>query len=321
MSPQILSESALLRLIADRWAGTAPVAELEVLRDTLLDRYGRAVVGILYYGSCLRTGDASAGLVDLYLIVDGYRAAYGPSPRALFNWLLPPNVFYLELPVGSGKVRAKYALLSLPQLRRGTCCWLQPYLWGRLAQPVALLHARDEAARAALLEAMGQAVVRFIDATLPVLPGRFSARELWEQGLTRSYRTELRAERAGRQAELFAADEPYYRALTAAALPCCRLPVYAEGEGPDTLYVAEIGRTQRWLARTAWLLRRLQGRLLHLLRLVKGLFTFSGGVDYVLWKLERHSGVRLEASERVRRHPLLFGWGLVWRLYRRGAFR
>lgn len=279
------------------------------------------MVGILYYGSCLRKGDASEGLVDLYLIVEGYRAAYGPSPRALFNWLLPPNVFYLEHPFGQGKVRAKYALLSLPQLQRGTCCWLQPYLWGRFAQPIALLHARDEAARRALLEAMGQALLRFVAATLPLLPERFSVRDLWEQGLAQSYRTELRAERAGRQAELFATDEPYYRALTDAALPRLGLRVRKEAEDPDAAYRAQIGQGRRWLARATWFLRRVQGRLLHLLRLVKGLFTFSGGVDYILWKLERHSGVRLEASERVRRHPLIFGWGLVWRLYRRGAFR
>ena len=94
-----------------------------------------------------------------------------------------------------------------------------------------------------------------------------------------------------------------------------------EGNATDCTYVSDIGPTRRWLARVAWSLRKLQGRLLHVLRLMKGLFTFSGGVDYILWKLERHSGVKVEVSDRVRKHPLIFGWGLVWRLYRRGAFR
>lgn len=284
-------------------------------------RYGDAVAGIVYYGSCLRKGDVSDGLVDLYVIVDGYRTAYGASPRALFNWLLPPNVFYLELPLSKGTVRAKYALLSLAQLKRGTCCWFQPYLWGRFSQPVALLHVRDDAAAQALLQAMGQAVLTFVDATLPVLPVRFSARELWEQGLARSYRTELRAERDDRQTELFYDDESYYSDLTTAVLALSHLPVRREGEGMGCTYVADIGRSRRWLARAAWFLRTVQGRLLHVLRLLKGLTTFNGGVDYVLWKLERHSGVRVDVSDRVRSHPLIFGWGVVWRLYRRGAFR
>ena len=286
-----------------------------------MHRYGDAVAGILYYGSCLRKGDATDGLVDLYVIVAGYRAVYGNSAQAILNWLLPPNVFYLELPVGEGKVRAKYAILSLAQLERGTCRWFQPYLWGRFAQPSALLRARDESTAQTLLHAIGQAVTTFVDATLPVLPARFSTRDLWEQGLTRSYRTELRAERTGRQAELYRDAESSYVELTAAALADSRFAVSPEGEGAGDDYRADIGRARRRAARAAWYLRTVQGRLLHVLRLIKGLFTFSGGVDYVLWKLERHSGVRLEVSDRVRRHPLIFGWGLVWRLYRRGAFR
>lgn len=317
-----VSVPAHVRLIARRWEATPLVPELALLGEDLLRRYGDAVVGILYYGSCLRKGDASEGLVDLYVIVDTYRSVYRLSPRGLLNWLMPPNVLYLELPVADGKVRAKFALLSLPQLKRGTCCWFQPYLWGRFAQPTALLCARDEAAARALLGAMGQAVLTFIAATLPLLPERFSARDLWEQGLARSYATELRAERAGRQAELFGDDEPYYADLTAAALAVSGLRVRREGDGAaGATYLAEIPGTRRWLARRAWSLRRVQGRLLHVLRLLKGLFTFSGGVDYVLWKLERHSGVRVEVSERARRYPLIFGWGLVWRLYRCGAFR
>jgi len=310
-----------LKLIESNWQSKPPAPELSTLDDALVRRYGDAIAGILYYGSCLRKGDATDGLVDLYVVVDNYRAAYGMSPRAFFNWLLPPNVFYLELPTARGIVRAKYALLSLPQLKRGTCCWFQPYLWGRFAQPVALLRARDEATSRELLQAMGQAVLSLIAATVPVLPARFTARDLWEQGLTHSYRTELRAERTGRQAELFSDGEPYYSELTAAALAHSPLPVRREGDGPDCAYVADIGQARRWLAHLAWSLRKVQGRVLHVLRLVKGLFTFSGGVDYILWKLERHSGVRVEVSDRVRRHPLIFGWGVVWRLYRRGAFR
>ncbi len=63
------------------------------------------------------------------------------------------------------------------------------------------------------------------------------------------------------------------------------------------------------------------GKLLSVGRLVKGALTFDDALDYILWKIERHSGVRVEASERQHRYPLIFAWPLVWRLYRRGAFR
>ena len=58
-----------------------------------------------------------------------------------------------------------------------------------------------------------------------------------------------------------------------------------------------------------------------MLRLLKALFTFEGGLDYIAWKLERHSGQPVEIPDKVRPYPLIFIWGLFWQLYRRGIFR
>ncbi len=57
-----------------------------------------------------------------------------------------------------------------------------------------------------------------------------------------------------------------------------------------------------------------------ILRLVKALFTFEGGIDYIVWKLQRHSGQEIIVPDKVRRYPLVFSWGFFWRLYRRGIF-
>ena len=65
----------------------------------------------------------------------------------------------------------------------------------------------------------------------------------------------------------------------------------------------------------------MQGKLLSVARLLKALVTFEGGLDYIAWKLERHSGVPVDIPDRVRRYPLIFIWGLFWKLYRRGVFR
>jgi hypothetical protein len=71
----------------------------------------------------------------------------------------------------------------------------------------------------------------------------------------------------------------------------------------------------------AWLLRRIQGKTLSILRLVKALFTFEGGLDYIAWKLERHSGQEIVIPDRVRRRPLIHMWGFFWQLHRRGIFK
>jgi hypothetical protein len=68
-------------------------------------------------------------------------------------------------------------------------------------------------------------------------------------------------------------------------------------------------------------LRRWQGPLLSVLRWIKAAFTFAGGVDYAAWKIERHTGVRIEVTDRLRRRPLIYGWAVLWRLWRSGALR
>lgn len=315
MNAGIPTESLLQPALADSPA-------LSALVDALRARHGEAVNAILFYGSCLRSGDLFDGLVDLYLIVDGYRACYGRGARALANWLLPPNVFYAEIRVGDRVVRAKYAVLSSADLRNGTSRrWFHSYLWGRFTQPTALAWRRDEDAGRRIGAGLASARRTFLERVLPRLPAAGGVRELWRQGLQLSYGAELRAESAGRSAELTAAAVDYYIAATRAAAATLRWPLTLEGEGAETRYRAEIPALSRGLSHAGWLLRTMQGKLLSVARLLKALFTFEGGLDYIAWKLERHSGQRIEIPPRVRRHPLIFVWGLFWRLYRRGVFR
>ena len=69
---------------------------LAALLETLQARHHGSIAAVLIYGSCLRSGDIHDGLLDLYLLCDDYRSAYGNSWLALANRLLPPNVFYAE---------------------------------------------------------------------------------------------------------------------------------------------------------------------------------------------------------------------------------
>jgi len=295
---------------------------LQALVEALLGRHGEAVNAILFYGSCLRSGDLFDGLADLYLIVDDYTTFYARRTRALANWLLPPNVFYSEITVENRVVRAKYAVLSSTDLCNGTSRrWFHSYLWGRFTQPTALAWCRDDAARRQFEAALESARRTFLERVLPRLPATGRVRDLWQQGLQLSYGAELRAESAGRSGELTEAALDYYAAATREAAGSLCYPLALEGSGADMRYHAAVPGLSRWLSRPGWLLRSAQGKLLSVARLLKALFTFEGGLDYIAWKLERHSGQRIEIPPRVRRHPLIFVWGLFWRLYRRGVFR
>jgi hypothetical protein len=86
-------------------------------------------------------------------------------------------------------------------------------------------------------------------------------------------------------------------------------------------YRSNVSPRARRLAPILWALRRVQGKALSVARLIKGLFTFEGGLDYLAWKLSRHSGQVVEIPDKVRRRPLIHIWGFMRQLYRRGVFR
>ncbi len=311
----------LIHLIAKRETHE-PGEALNRLLDELMVRYGEAVEAILFYGSCLRSGNPLDGLVDLYVIVNSYQLAHGKWIPTLFNTLLPPNVYYLELPFDEGKLRAKYSIFSLGDLLKGTSKrWFHGYLWGRLAQPVGILYLRDETIGRKVIEALGQAVITFLSRILPRLPARFDAAELWQRGIALNYATELRAEKASRATQVFTHFRQELEARTRAAITAIPYAIKVEAPTPLERYYVRIPFHIRLWSRFAWTLRSFQGKLLSILRLIKAAFTFQGGVDYIVWKLERHTGAHIEVPSKLRKHPLVFGWSFMWRLYRRGVFR
>jgi hypothetical protein len=310
----------LTKLLAEE---TAPPfsSELLALRDALLERYSDSGAALLFYGSSLRSGDALEGLVDLYLVVDDYRKAYRKALPALFNRLLPPNVYYLETEVNGHRVRTKYAVISLQDLERGTSMrWFHSYLWGRFAQPCRQLYSRDADTAIRIQRSLAAAILTFLTRVLPALPERLDCAAIWQQGLALSYGAELRAEKPGRAIHLFESWKDHYTVVTSLAMAALPYEIRLEQGTPEPLYLVRIPRHARVLGRMGWRLRSLQGKLLSILRLMKAAFTFQGGMDYIAWKLERHTGAAIEVTPKMRRHPLIYSWALVWRLYRRGVF-
>ncbi len=283
--------------------------------------HGESVRAVLFYGSCLRTGNVHEGLADFYLLVDDYRSAFKSRTLAFFNQLLPPNVFYLEVPFEGHVLRAKYAVLTLSDFRKGTECWFHSYLWGRFSQKCGLIYVHDDLVVEQVQEALACAVMTFVARTLPQLESPFTARDLWAKGLSLSYRAELRTEQPDAAARLFDVDPEYYQKLTDAALADTAFTVSAEADVAGPSYQVQFSAQARRLSGIGWRIRTLQGKILSVLRLLKGLFTFKGGVDYILWKIERHSGDRVEVSPALRRFTPLALVVIFWRLFRRGAFR
>lgn len=297
-------------------SGRQAPAPVKALGEALRLRFGAHVMAVLFYGSCRRSNDDTGGIADLYLLVDDYRAAYGRFLPALANRLLAPNVYYLEIPFAGRSVRAKYAVVSLRQFERGTAHWFHSYLWGRFAQPCGLLYAADEAISRRVVQALGRATTTFARQILPRLPAQFDAEVLWTRGLLLTYAAELRPERPGRIRAHYADSANDFMAIAHAI---------ALEQGwditPAGCYRNPSTRRQRWFSAWGWVARRAQGKLLSLLRLLKASFTFDGGIAYIAWKIERHSGVKVEITPLMRRFPLLGAIGVFWQTWRLGGFR
>jgi hypothetical protein len=264
------------------------------MAEAIAAKYGEASRALLFYGSCLRQKQLDGLMLDFYLIVSDYRAAYGNSWLAAANRLIPPNVFYFE----HDGLAAKYAVLSEADFHRLNGPETSSVsVWARFAQPARLVWAANEAARERTIAAVARAAPTLLAAAGP-RPDE-QPLELWRRAFALTYSAELRAERKGRAASVVELEPERYDRFTGPAL------TVAMGQRPHG----------------SWAWRRFEGKGLSVLRLAKASFTFAGGADYIAWKINRHAGTRIELKPWQRRHPLLAAISLLPRLLRSGAVR
>ncbi|HYZ48941.1 MAG TPA: hypothetical protein VE567_08620 [Sphingomonas sp.] len=279
---------ALYDLIADELA--LPVDARVTATATAIAARHRGARAVLFYGSCLRTGQIDGQMLDFYLIVRDYREAFGKRWLAFANRLIPPNVF----PFAADGVAAKYAVLSeadFARLVRPEASTVS--VWARFAQPVRLVWAADEAARRMAAGAVAEAPATL----LSLAPPERDLLERWRRGFELTYGAELRAERGDRPGSIVDWDSPRYARIGAAAAP---RPLYSEAR---------------------WRKLRRAGKAMTLLRLAKASLTFAGGVDYLAWKINRHADAGIVLRPWQRRFPLLGALILLPRLLRKGAIR
>lgn len=267
---------------------------VQAIATAIAARHKTASRAVLFYGSCLREKQLGGLMLDFYLIVSDYRAAYERRWLAIANWLIAPNVFYFE---GQGLV-AKYAVLSEADFyRRSGPETSNVSVWARFAQPSRLVWSSDEEARERVLDAVTRAAPTLLKAAGAV-EGE-AALDRWRRAFSLTYSAELRAERKGRPGSVVDLEPERYTRFDGPALEASR---FVEPHG-------------------SWAWRRLEGKALSVLRLAKASLTFAGGANYIAWKINRHAGTNIQLKPWQQRHPLIAGLSLLPRLLRSGAVR
>lgn len=278
------------------------------MAEALAAKYPDAARGVLFYGSCLRESQLDGLMLDFYLIVSSYEAAYGKSWMVRANRLIPPNVFPFTHQDQYGELVAKYAVLDETDFAR-LCSTAagDVSVWARFAQPTRLVWVADAAAKARIVDAVAHAPLTLVTVTRPMMAEGEGddPLALWRRGFDLTYSAELRAERKGRSTSIVDFDPAYYRRLSAA--------LTADGSTMSAL-----SRTE---AEARWASFRRRGKWLTLARLAKATGTYAGGIDYLAWKINRHAGTEIAIKPWQRKWPIMGALTMLPKLFRSGAIK
>ncbi len=312
-----MNDEPLRRIVDEEMQRSVP-STVSALAAQLAARAQGKAAAVLFYGSNLRDAKLD-GVLDFYILLDRVGAWPGARLAALANQMLPPNVGYFEGEVAGQTLRAKYALLSASQFRRGMSHHsLDTTLWARFSQPCCLAWVRSEPDRVAAVDSVREAVMTAARWAASLGPERGEALAYWRALFASTYGAELRVEKGGRSHDLVARDADRYAQLLPEAW---REAGIEFDRGDDALLAPRLTPSSRENATRRWAVRVRLGKPLNIARLIKAAFTFDGAMDYVAWKVERHSGVRPEITDWQRRHPLLAAPGLYLRLRKLNLLR
>jgi hypothetical protein len=269
--------------------GPVPSAVAACAHD--LRRLWPQASAILTYGSVLRGDTPADTLIDFYVLVDGAAGVSANPLLRLAGHLVPPNVYYGEVKEDGHTWRYKCAVVTVTDF----AAWMSPqisnpYFWARFCQPCRLVWTANTASRSAVIAALAEAATTAYRHARHLLP-HGAPLDQWRTLFRATYATELRPEAASRADQLVGLHTAHFTDLSQALSDVAPLPA-------------------------SWAAKRWLGKAWSLLRLAKAAFTFRGGVDYAAWKIERHSGVKLDVKDWNRRHPLLSAL-LYWRFLRR----
>lgn len=297
------TETTHYKTLIEDYLARTPDDIVATFTQTLAERPG--VVAVLFYGNLLRDRNAG-GLLDFYVLTESHRHYHGTGFSAFFNWLLPPNVYFDEKQDTSGAtLHAKVAVMTLETFSsRMNRHSFDTTLWARFAQPVILGFSRDATVRkdvtAAIIaahEAAAWWAARFS-------PDNSSGPDVWAGLFQKTYGAELRVETSARAATIVDNAPELYTALY-----------------DNLIKGTAITSTQNRDALRAWSRRRQFGKALNIMRLIKAAFTFRGGINYALSKVERHSGRPVILRPWERRFPWLAAPFVLLRLIRERRLR
>nr|WP_271079604.1 hypothetical protein [Aurantiacibacter sp. MUD61] len=254
---------------------------------------------VLFYGSNLRTGSLE-GVLDFYVLTRG------PAEKGIW-----PTVSYREWEHDGEVLRAKIATMTAAKfayaakgLSRDTT------IWARFVQPSALVWSDETGTEIATL--IEHAICTAARHAVALGPATGTEREFWLALFRETYKAELRVEKPGRENSILDLNEAHFDGLLAEALRFMDIPFTRDGD----LLTPHMGETERREVLASWKRSRRWGKALNIARLLRATRTFDGAGRYAAWKVERHTGVKVEVTPWREKHPVLSAPGVLFKVWR-----
>lgn len=258
-------------------------------------------LAVLFYGSNLRTGSRE-GVLDFYVLMDG------EAEKGLW-----PTVSYREWDHEGETLRAKIAAMTMAKFAEAALGeTIDTTIWARFVQPSALAWCRDDAAYGEVSTAIQSAAVTAARLAVAVGPTSGVEDEYWRALFRATYKAELRVEKPGREDSILSLNAAHFVGLLPEALEAGDIPFTRDG-GTITPHLpkSEQMRVLKW-----WAKRRRRGKLLNVARLARATRTFDGAARYAAWKVERHTGQKIEVTPFREKHPILAAPAVAFQLWR-----
>lgn len=259
--------------------------EVDIFKDEFLKRYGDTVLGVLFYGSCLRTGKFKDNVADFYLILS--ELPKNKKIHKILGTLLPPNVYYIELPYGDETLRAKYGIFTHKQfITMSSINSFEPYLWARLVQPMELIYVKNETFKKEIVSCVLNASNTMLFNALPLVRSPFDPQKLWLKAFCLTYQSELRPESSTHILNIYNMNKEYLLKITEPILNILPYPVMTYSYTDN--YISYISLRLKVLKLITWTLRIINGKIKSTLRLIKATVTFENALQYGYYKLSKH---------------------------------
>ncbi|MBI2059765.1 MAG: hypothetical protein HYT87_08345 [Nitrospirae bacterium] len=281
--------------------------------------YGEGLLAVVLYGSYLSPSLRKPTSFPDFIVVAKERTNANRTwgQRILYPFL-PPNALSGSIPTTSGTpLPCKYYVLAADDFEKATDYDTRDLaIAGRLSKRIAVIHASGVAALAHVTQACARSMVLNAALALPSFDGPFELDEFSAATLNVSYRAEFRMTEAGKVKAIFNAEAEFYRQAYAVVLEELRDAGLVKSDGRRWQPTPQV-ESFRILAEELIRRSRRNGKW----RLVKYILLFRGWTRYLVDKIERSQGERIELTALQKRFPLIFAWGHFFRLLRQGRLR